>query len=171
MTLHPTIIASLKIDKKLHIEAFTEDGKVTDADLKSLLNSSLVLEHWSQLKILLGHFGKQTKVDKSTAEYNLTQSLKHLKNYRDASSKDSVDNGLKEKLEFIVGQMDALINKEYSPHIISIASSIYLKSSSCYNYLQSSNYLILPTEQDLIRFITDSNTTKDVQNAIVKTTD
>lgn len=173
---YPRITISIKINKNLKVEAFTERGQIAEEELKHLLNSPPVLKNWSQFKNLLKYFENeviivnssekreefnsgsvhvQTNVKKNKIEHNLHELLKYMEIFENVESKEV--NNFKAKLEFILNQIDALLYNEYTPNFLSKACLIYLKSSSCYEYLQRTDFFTLPSEEKLLKYIFDTN--------------
>lgn len=149
----PKIVVSIKINKNLQVQVFTEYGKVKKESMKFLLNDQLVVEYWSQLRQILEYFGNENANKYISFKHSLTQALQYLRKCIDNCTKERDDVSLKEKLDFIFGQLYALRYNRYTHNVILFACSIYLKSSICYDYLKSLKCLILPKEEELVNYI------------------
>lgn len=152
----PIITVSVKIDKDMNVDVYTEHGKIAKKDMECILDSQTVLKKWSQLKNLLRYFDAENYAGFASIQYNLNQSMKFLKSCETINSAKGDAFHLEPKLKFLQNQIHALLRNRYTHYMFLLAYSIYLKSSTCYKYIQSLDFLMLPDEKVLVEYISES---------------
>ena len=161
----PSLALCIRVDNTLSVTVFVAGKQVNNRRLQWILPTGDKLERWSQLEIMISHYGSKDDTTEATdkaSEYiiEIDKACSILKQgYEDMTQTDDVISGDVHItcLLFCIEQLRLLCipccRRRYSSDFLRFAYVLFLRSSSCYSVLYKLGYVILPHMSTLRKLV------------------
>jgi len=136
LTDTPRIIAAIRIDRVLHVDAFKGELKLDSHLLEWILGKDCIIGCWSQLSSLLSHLAglvdKNSDLSISDTVACTQRALDGLYNRLNSSECDDFDANVQNRLRFLTEQFSLLFasQRRYSCDMLTFAFRLVCVSRS-----------------------------------------